>query len=130
MPTRADKTDGTIPGPAAKRQVAAALLGSGKVSADEMLHALAHRGRETARLPEVLRARGLVDDNDLLVAEAQSWGLGLVNMADFAPDSRLVDAVGAETCLRHGLVPWRRVGRPHGHCSLAPRGISTPSPYA
>jgi cellulose synthase/poly-beta-1,6-N-acetylglucosamine synthase-like glycosyltransferase len=44
------------------------------------------------------------------VAEAQSWGLGLVNMADFAPDSRLVDAVGAETCLRHGLVPWRRVG--------------------
>jgi cellulose synthase/poly-beta-1,6-N-acetylglucosamine synthase-like glycosyltransferase len=110
MPPRADRTGGPHPGRAAKRQVAAALLQSGKVSADEMLHALAQRGRETARLPEVLRARGLVDDKDLLVAEAQSWGLGQVDIAGTAPDSRLVDAVGVETCLRHGLVPWRRVG--------------------
>lgn len=110
MPSRAEKTDATKPGPAAKRQVAAALLRSGKVSADEMVQALAHRGRETARLPEVLRSRGLVDDTDLLEAEAQSWGLGRVNIAEVAPDTRLVDAVGAETCLRHGLAPWRRVG--------------------
>jgi glycosyltransferase XagB len=96
--------------PAGKRQIAAALLQSGKVSSDEMLHALAHRGREAARLPEVLRARGLVDDRDLLEAEAQSWGLRPVSIAELPPDPRLVDSLGAKACLRLGLVPWRRVG--------------------
>ena len=112
MQPKADQKDGaTAPDrPAGKRQIAAALLRSGKVSSDEMLHALAHRGREAARLPEVLRARGLVDDQDLLDAEAQSWGLRPVRITELAPDPRLVDSLGAEVCLRLGLVPWRRVG--------------------
>jgi glycosyltransferase XagB len=112
MQPKADQKDGaTAPDrPAGKRQIAAALLRSGKVSSDEMVHALAHRGREAARLPEVLRARGLVDDQDLLEAEAKSWGLRPVRITELAPDPRLVDSLGAEVCLRLGLVPWRRVG--------------------
>jgi cellulose synthase/poly-beta-1,6-N-acetylglucosamine synthase-like glycosyltransferase len=61
-------------------------------------------------LPEVLRARGLVDDHDLLEAEAQSWGLRPLRLSELAPDPRLIDSLGAEVCLRLGLVPWRRVG--------------------
>jgi cellulose synthase/poly-beta-1,6-N-acetylglucosamine synthase-like glycosyltransferase len=112
MQAKADHKDGgTAPDPPAqRRQVAAVLLRSGKVSSDDMVHALAHRGRDTARLPEVLRARGLVDDHDLLEAEAQSWGLRPVRITEIPPDPRLVDALGAEVCLRHGMLPWRRVG--------------------
>lgn len=112
MQPEADDDDGVpAPGPPGQhRPVAAALLHSGKVSSDEMLQVLAHRGRETARLPEVLRARGLVDDAALLEAEAQGWGLRPIRIAGDLPDPRLVDALGAAACLRYGLVPWRRVG--------------------
>jgi len=96
--------------PGRRRPVAAALLRSGKVSPDDMLHALAHRGREAASLPEVLRARGLVDDSDLLEVQAQAWGLRSIRIGETPPDPRLIDALGAEFCLRHGLLPWRRVG--------------------
>jgi glycosyltransferase XagB len=112
MQSKADQADDADAQgrPTGRPQIAAVLLRSGKVSSDEMLQALSHRGREAARLPELLRARGLVDDDDLLAAEAQSWGLRAVRITEFPPDSRLIDAVGAELCLRHGLVPWRRVG--------------------
>lgn len=96
--------------PGARRPVAAGLLRAGVVSADDLVNALAHNGRDAARLPEILRTRGLVGEHDLLLATAQSWGLGMVDLAATLPDPRLVDAVGAKACLRHGLVPWRRVG--------------------
>ena len=38
------------------------------------------------------------------------------------PDPRLID-LGAETCLRHGLVPWRRVGRRDRRRRLAPEAF-------
>jgi cellulose synthase/poly-beta-1,6-N-acetylglucosamine synthase-like glycosyltransferase len=93
-----------------RRPVAAQLLRTGVVSADDMLRALAHRGRETGRLPDVLRARGLVVERDLLQAQAQGWGIRLIDLATALPDPRLIDLVGAADCLRHGLVPWRHVG--------------------
>jgi cellulose synthase/poly-beta-1,6-N-acetylglucosamine synthase-like glycosyltransferase len=126
MQPKADQHDSARP--LGRRPVAAALLRSGKVSSDDMVQALAHRGRETARLPDVLRARGLVDDADLLAAEAQSWGLRPVRIAETPADPRLIDALGAEFCLRHGLLPWRRVGgvtvvaisRPEAFAALRP----------
>ncbi len=86
------------------------LLRSGVVSPDDMLRALAHQGREAGRLPDVLRARGLVVERDLLEVEAQNWGIKVIDLEQSLPDPRLIDSVGASTCLRHGLVPWRRVG--------------------
>ncbi len=86
------------------------LLRSGVVSSDEMLSALAHQGREAGRLPDVLRARGLVVERDLLEVEAKNWGIKVIDLEQSLPDPRLIDAVGASTCLRHGLVPWRSVG--------------------
>jgi cellulose synthase/poly-beta-1,6-N-acetylglucosamine synthase-like glycosyltransferase len=96
--------------PARAGPIAAHLLRDGVVSSDDMLQALAHRGREAGRLPDVLRARGLVVEQDLLQAQAQSWGIRLVDLGKALPDPRLIDAVGPADCLRYGLVPWRRVG--------------------
>ncbi|MCU0828968.1 MAG: glycosyltransferase [Tabrizicola sp.] len=93
-----------------KRAVAASLLRSGAVSSEDMVKALSHRGREAGRLPDVLRARGLVLERDLMTAEASSWGIRLIDLAQALPDPRLIDCVGTADCLRYGLVPWRRVG--------------------
>ncbi len=106
-----DRTSRAGPGqPAARRPIAAELLRAGVVSSDDLVNALAHNGREAARLPELLRTRGLVGERDLLLATAQSWGLRLLDLTTALPDPRLIDAMGAKDCLRHGLVPWRRVG--------------------
>ena len=90
--------------------VGASLLREGVVAPDEMLTALAHQGREAGRLPDVLRARGLVVERDLLGVDARNWGLRVVDLDAVLPDPRLIDAVGAQDCLRHGLVPWQKVG--------------------
>ncbi|MDZ4086824.1 MAG: glycosyltransferase [Tabrizicola sp.] len=97
-------------GPRRTFAVGASLLREGVVAPDEMLTALAHQGRESGRLPDVLRARGLVVERDLLGVDARNWGLRLVDLDAALPDPRLIDAVDVQDCLRHGLVPWRRVG--------------------
>ncbi|MEM9476458.1 MAG: glycosyltransferase family 2 protein [Pseudomonadota bacterium] len=35
---------------------------------------------------------------------------GHIDLERDPPDPRLIDRLGADVCLRHGLVPWRRVG--------------------
>lgn len=102
--------DGPALARVARRPIAAQLLRDGVVTSDDMLSALAHRGREAGRLPDVLRARGLVLERDLLQAEARTWGIRLIDPVKALPDPRLIDAIGASDCLRYGLVPWRRVG--------------------
>ena len=93
-----------------RRPIAAQLLRDGVVSSDDMVNALSHRGRAAGRLPDVLRARGLVVERDLMQAQARTWGIGLIDPARDLPDPRLIDAVGPADCLRYGLVPWRRLG--------------------
>ncbi len=47
----------------------------------------------------------------LVRAEAGACGTGLIDPArDGVPDVRLIDAWGAEACLRDGVLPWRRAG--------------------
>lgn len=98
--------------PASRRTfaVGASLLREGVVAPDEMLTALSHQGRQTGRLPDVLRARGLVVERDLLGVDARNWGIRLVDLDTALPDPRLIDAVGVQDCLRHGLVPWQKTG--------------------
>ena len=90
--------------------VGASLLREGVVTPDEMVTALSHQGRASGRLPDVLRARGLVVERDLLGVDARNWGIRLIDLDTALPDPRLIDAVGVSDCLRHGLVPWQKVG--------------------
>jgi hypothetical protein len=100
----------TRAGPLPRRAVGARLLQSGLVSSDDVLRALSSHRREAGRLPEALRARGHVRECDILDVKARNWGIRVVDLAATLPDPRLIDAVGAMTCLRYGLVPWRQVG--------------------
>lgn len=102
----ADARIGQLP----RRAIGAQLLHSGLVSSDDVMRALSNHGREAARLPDALRARGQVLDSDLLAVKAVNWGIGVIDLATCLPDPRLLDAIGAMTCLRHSMVPWRQVG--------------------
>lgn len=97
-------------GPRRTFAVGASLLREGVVLSDDMVTALSHQGRESGRLPDVLRARGLVVERDLLGVDARNFGIRLVDLDSALPDPRLIDAVGVQDCLRHGLVPWQKVG--------------------
>jgi cellulose synthase/poly-beta-1,6-N-acetylglucosamine synthase-like glycosyltransferase len=104
-----DRSSAPVRGPR-RFAVGASLLREGVVAPDDMLSALSHQGREAGRLPDVLRARGLVVERDLLGVDARNHGIRLVDLDSALPDPRLIDAVGVQDCLRHGLVPWQQVG--------------------
>lgn len=90
--------------------VGASLLRAGVVATEEMLTALSHQGREAGRLPDVLRTRGLVVERDLLGVDARNHGIQVLDIDRAHPDPRLIDMVGTQDCLRHGIVPWQTVG--------------------
>ncbi|MGL4235486.1 glycosyltransferase [Tabrizicola sp.] len=110
----AERTRDILPDPPRggqrKLAVGASLLREGVVPPDDMLTALSQNGREAGRLPDILRARGLVVERDLLGVDARNWGIRLVDLDTALPDPRLIDAVGVSDCLRHGLVPWQKTG--------------------
>jgi cellulose synthase/poly-beta-1,6-N-acetylglucosamine synthase-like glycosyltransferase len=90
--------------------VGASLLRAGVVQPEEMLTALSHQGREAGRLTDVLRTRGLVVERDLLGVDARNHGIRVLDIQTSHPDPRLIDAVGPQDCLRHGIVPWQKAG--------------------
>ncbi|PFG62391.1 cellulose synthase/poly-beta-1,6-N-acetylglucosamine synthase-like glycosyltransferase [Thioclava sp. ES.031] len=86
------------------------LLDRGATDPGDLLKALALRHREDVRLGDILLANGWVREADLMAALAEQWHASVVDLQACPPDPRLIDAVGAELCLRHAMVPWRRVG--------------------
>lgn len=93
-----------------RRPISAELLRRGLVSSNDLLRALARPRREAGHLPASLHACGLLGEGDLLAVTAESWGIGQIDLASSLPDPRLVNRLGPLTCLRHGIVPWRRAG--------------------
>jgi hypothetical protein len=86
------------------------LVARGALAPGDLVKALALREREDTRLGEILLTHGMVSEAELYAALAHQWKARLVDLVAEPPDPRLVDAVSAEVCLRHRIVPWRRVG--------------------
>jgi glycosyltransferase XagB len=105
-----DLPDPPLPAGPRKLAVGASLLLEGVVPPDDMLLTLAQQSREAGRLPDMLRARGLVVEQDLLGVDARNWGMQLIDLDAEHPDPRLIEAVGVSDCLRHGVVPWQMIG--------------------
>ncbi len=104
------------------------LLDAKAVSSGDLLRAVALRGREEVRLGDILLTHGWVSEADLLAALAVQWSSCVVDLSRDAPDPRLIDRLGAEMCLREGVLPWRRVAgetliataRPETFSAIAP----------
>ncbi|MFP1643241.1 glycosyltransferase [Pontitalea aquivivens] len=86
------------------------LLEMGAITPGNLLKALALRNRQEVRLGDILQAHGWVSETDLMAALARQWGAAVVDLLAERPDPRLIDGIGTETCLRHAMVPWRRIG--------------------
>ncbi|MGB7263716.1 MAG: glycosyltransferase, partial [Albidovulum sp.] len=74
------------------------------------LKALALRARQNVRIGDILVTRGWVSQADLMAALSVQWGAKTIDVLAKPPDARLLDRLGAEFCLRHGVLPWRQIG--------------------
>jgi len=86
------------------------LVAMGALDPGDLVRALALQTREDARLGTILLAHRMVSPSTLQSALAAQWGAEVVDLDAEPPDTRLIDRIGAPTCLTEGLVPWRRVG--------------------
>lgn len=104
--------DRPAPRPAGRddRSLGQILLDDGAVDRGNLLKALVMQGRETARLGEILLARGWVEPIALTRALSKQWRTSVIDPVAVPPDTRLIDAAGADWCLTQGVVPWRRTG--------------------
>ena len=87
-----------------------ALLREGLIGPEDLVHALSLKARRSGRLVDLLRARGTASEDDLLQAAARHFGVSVVDPCAPLPDPWLIDQIGAQDCLRLGLVPWRQAG--------------------
>ncbi len=96
--------------PGAADTLGVALLREGLVSADDMVQALSLQSRRRGRLSDILLSRGLIAALPLSQALARHWKTQLIDLAEESPDTRLIDRLGANYCLRHSLLPLREAG--------------------
>ncbi|WP_313135799.1 glycosyltransferase [Paracoccus jeotgali] len=86
------------------------LLEDGAVSPGDLLKATVMRRRQNVRLGQILLANGWVTEAALTHALTRQWRSSAVDPVAMPADSRLVDELGAGFCLKHAILPWRRVG--------------------
>lgn len=84
---------------------AAQLLREGLVSAHDMVSALAEQAQGSGEVVDILRARRLVPPAALIDRTASWLAVPRVAPTDYPADPRLIDRLGAATCLRLGLLP-------------------------
>ncbi|MER5172218.1 glycosyltransferase family 2 protein [Thioclava kandeliae] len=86
------------------------LVDMGYLSPGDLLKAVSLRGREEARLGDILIAHGWITETQLMDALAQQWNASPYDLAQDPPDPRLIDAIGAELCCTKVIAPVKRVG--------------------
>ncbi|MBN9888450.1 glycosyltransferase [Pelagibaca abyssi] len=72
--------------------------------------ALAECHRSGAALPRVLIAEALASPEEVLEAQALQYGAMRLDRLSHPPDPELSGLLPPETCLRHSVLPWMRLG--------------------
>lgn len=127
--TRAQRVS---PRPAARskrKPVGQILVEMGALDPDDLLRAASMRQREDARIGDILLAHNMVGENALFTALSRQFNAEIAQFDRFPPDVRLIDRIGADECLRRGILPWRQAGgsvliascRPEQFDDLRPR---------
>lgn len=93
------------------RSLGVTLLREGLIAPDALVTALSLQKRHRGRLCDILLSRELIAERPLYEAQARHSNVRLIDPLSQAPDPRLIDMIGAATCLREGLIPWKTVGR-------------------
>lgn len=87
-----------------------ALLREGLIRPEDLVQSLAQGARRGAVASAGLIARGVLDEDRLLDAAARHFRARRIDPLSPLPDAALIDRFGLTDCLRHGLLPWRRIG--------------------
>lgn len=110
---QAGTTDPIAPSPrgrAARPPLGEVLVGQGVLDPGDLAKALAIRRRQAVRLGDILVSHGMVSAEELVTGLSQQYGAAPADLTRVPPDVRLVDRLGAATCLREGLIPVRQFG--------------------
>ena len=86
------------------------LLEDGAVRDGDLLKATVMRQRQNVRLGQILLAHGWVTESALTHALTRQWRTSAVDPVAMPPDLRLIDRLGIGFCLKHAVLPWRRIG--------------------
>ncbi|SFJ16429.1 glycosyltransferase family 2 protein [Celeribacter neptunius] len=86
------------------------LVDMGALTPDNLLRASAMRQREDTRIGDIFLAHGMVTEDELHQALGAQYHAEIANLSDIRPDVRLIDRIGADECLRRGILPWRQAG--------------------
>ncbi|MFN5826151.1 MAG: hypothetical protein ACK446_03815, partial [Rhodobacterales bacterium] len=87
------------------------LLADGVIDAHAVATIVTHPAAEDERLPQTLLSLGLASNPALTQSLARHAGIDVIDPLELPPDPALIDRLGAEACLRLGVLPW---GRRHG----------------
>ncbi|MBD3678289.1 MAG: glycosyltransferase [Rhodobacteraceae bacterium] len=87
------------------------LVASGALSPDLLRQAEAQCRCSGATLGQALKTSGLVPEKTLETAIAALAGSECAKTSTLAGDARLIDEIGLDTCLAHGILPLQRLGR-------------------
>ncbi len=85
------------------------LVDTGALSAQDQLRTVAMQSRVDARFGDILLAHGMIGKDELYATIARQYGTETADFTRTPPDIRLIEALGLERCLEHGLLPWRRL---------------------
>lgn len=85
------------------------LLAEGAVTPERLEAALDAQRETTARLGEILAARGWTERGALARVLARQSGLHRVDLTHVPPEPNLADPASLPLYLRHRLIPWRAV---------------------
>lgn len=83
----------------------------GAIDPADIEFALEERRATGARLGEILLAEGRATPRAIAAALGAQWGLAAADPERDPPDDRPGDPAMLDTCLRHAIVPWRRIGK-------------------
>ncbi len=100
------------PGPQApdRKAILERLVQDNLLGHQDFLDLISYRSLHQVRLTDLLLSRGLVSAEALYRVLGQMWHKQLADPVQTPADLRLVDRIGAERCLRDGLLPWRNAG--------------------
>ena len=107
------------------RHLGTILLEEGAVQQGDLLKAIVMRQRQNATLGQILLSNGWVSEQALTHALTRQWRTSAVDPVAQPSDSRLIDEIGAGFCLKHAVLPWRRIGRTTFIASARPEAFET-----
>ncbi len=98
------------PRPRSRKPIGQILVEMGELAPGDLVRAAAMRQREDARIGDILLAHGMVSERALYTALARQFNAEIARFDQSPPDVRLIDRIGADECLRRGILPWRQAG--------------------